>query len=420
MCVTECSTREEAQLYFQELASQGKSLSIVVTGQGGQGKSKLVNSLIDKPLAKVNDGPRSVTQNVERYKENIDGVDLTMIDTPGFSDPSKTDRDIIGEILKESNGIDLVLFCVRMDRRMQKADYRIMRKLTRAFGKSIWEHALFVLTFANKVDPTKFTSIRAEWDELLREYAHTKGEVPADIVQKIPVVVAGNEEASLPGCESWFADFWVKTFLRTKDSAKPAYLSLTLELNKLDLEDSDDDDDSPVGMSLSQSQIVEENVRRASEENKYNQLQTTQCDSKPRSSRKQRATSRRSYSTPDPVTGCPLPDPKTGITPHRPTHRGESFHCPKLVTDNGSKHCQSHTTPVTDTGTTRRQSHTTPVPDTGAIPHVPTPTPDTGAIPHPGFWSRVLEKVIRALKFFKRAFKKLYTKMKGKEDTEAK
>ena len=144
------------------------------------------------------------------------------------------------------------------------------------------------------------------------------------------------------------------------------------------------------------------NVRRASEENKYNQLQTP------------------SYSTPDPVTGCPLPDPKTGITPHRPTRRGESFHCPKLVTDNGSKHCQSHTTPVTDTGTTRRQSHTTPVPDTGAIPHLPTPTPDTGAIPRPGFWSRVLEKVIRALKFFKRAFKKLYTKMKGKEDTEAK
>ena len=424
MCYTECSTREEAQLYFQELASQGKSLSIVVTGQGGQGKSKLVNSLIDKPLAKVNDGPHSVTQNVERYKENIDGVDLTMIDTPGFSDPSKTDRDIIGEILKESNGIDLVLFCVRMDRRMQKADYRIMRKLTRTFGKSIWEHALFVLTFANKVDPTKFTSIRAEWDELLREYAHTKGEVPADIVQEIPVVVAGNEEASLPGCESWFADFWVKTFLRTKDSAKPAYLSLTLELNKLDLEDSDDDDDSLVGMSLSQSQIVEKNVRRASEENKYNQLQTTQCGSKPRPSRRKRATSRRSYSTPDPVTGCPLPDPKTGITPHRLTHRGESFHCPKLVTDSGSKHCQSHTTPVPDTGATRHQS--TPTPDTGAIPLLPTPTPDTratpdtGAIPRPGFWSRVLEKVIRALKFFKRAFKKLYTKMKGKEDTEAK
>ena len=112
----------------------------------------------------------------------------------------------------------------------------------------------------------------------------------------------------------------------------------------MDLEDSDDDDDSLVGMSLSQSQIVEKNVRRASEENKYNQLQTTQCGSKPRSSRKQRATSRRSYSTP--VTGCPLPDPKTGITPHRLTHTGESFHCPKLVTDSGTTRCRSHTTPV--------------------------------------------------------------------------
>jgi len=187
LCVhTECATREEAQLYFQELASQGKSIRILLTGQVGQGKSKLVNSLIGKTLAKECAGPCSVTQKIESFTENIDGVNVTVIDTPGFSDPSKSDRDVIQEMSEESNKIDVVLFCVKMDRRMQKADYRIMRKLTRAFGKSIWEHALFVLTFANKVDPTKFTSIRAEWDELLREYAHTKGEVPADIVQKNP------------------------------------------------------------------------------------------------------------------------------------------------------------------------------------------------------------------------------------------
>ena len=170
MCVhTDCATKEEAQLYFQELASQGESIRILLTGQVGQGKSKLVNSLIGKTLAKESAGPCSVTQNIESFTENIDGVNVTVIDTPGFNDPSKTDGDVIGEMSKESDKIDLVLFCVRMDRRMQKADYRIMRKLTRTFGKSIWHNVLFVLTFANTVNAETFAKTHAEWSRLLHK-----------------------------------------------------------------------------------------------------------------------------------------------------------------------------------------------------------------------------------------------------------
>ena len=88
-----------------------------------------------------------------------------------------------------------------------------------------------MLTFANnvKVDLDTFTQTLAEWDEMLREYAHSKGGVRADIAEQIPVVVAGDEEESLPSYESWFAQFWTTAFIRTK--AKPAYLTLTLGLN---------------------------------------------------------------------------------------------------------------------------------------------------------------------------------------------
>ena len=258
-----------------------------------------------------------MTQNIERFTEDINGVEVTVIDTPGFSDPDKTDRDIIQEVSKESDDIDLVLFCVRMDRRMQNADYRIMRKLTRAFGKSIWERTLFVLTFANKVHAATFARIRAEWDVLLRKYACTKGEIPADIVQNIPVVVAGDEEDSLPGCKSWSSVFWVTGFIRTKDSAKPAYLSLTLELNQLDLEDSDSDDDSAV-----------ENVRPACEANRKNGVKIANTGS----------TSRR-----------PTPASANRATHHR------------------------HKSKPPDTGAKRHRSHTTPILDDGATPRQPTP-----------------------------------------------
>ena len=234
----EFATKEEAQMCFQELVSKGKSIRMMVTGRIRQGKSKLANSLIGKKVAKEGAGPRSVTHNIKRFTEKVNGVQVTVIDTPGFSDLKKSDHITVSEIEKEigKEPIDLILFCVKMDGALQRDDYRIMRNLTRVFGQSIWKNAVFVLTCANnvKVDPTTFAKTQGEWEEDLHEYARTKGGVQADIAQQIPVVVAGDEDESLPGYESWFAQFWVTAFGRTKDSAKPAYLTLTMGLNKMD------------------------------------------------------------------------------------------------------------------------------------------------------------------------------------------
>ena len=234
----EFATKEEAQIRFQELASKGKSIRMMVTGRIRQGKSKLVNSLIGKKVATEGPGPRSVTHKINCFKEKINGVQVTVIDTPGFSDLKKSDRITVSEMKEEigKEPIDLILFCVKMDGALQRDDYRIMRNLTRVFGQTIWTHAVFVLTCANnvKVDPSTFSKTQGEWEEELHEYARTKGGVQADIAEQIPVVVAGDEEESLPGYESWFAQFWATAFDQTKDTAKPAYLTLTLGLNKIE------------------------------------------------------------------------------------------------------------------------------------------------------------------------------------------
>ena len=216
------------------MASQGKSIRMMVTGRIRQGKSKLVNSLIGKKVAKEGVGPRSVTHNIESFTVDINGVQVTLVDTPGFRDLNKSDDNIVSEIGQEigDEPIDLILFCVRMDGALQRDDYRIMRILTRVFGQSIWKHTVFVLTFANnvKADPATFSHTQTEWDEMLREYAHGKGGVEVDIAEQIPVVVAGDEEESLPGYESWFAQFWVTAHNRIR---KNGYLALTGKLNRL-------------------------------------------------------------------------------------------------------------------------------------------------------------------------------------------
>lgn len=217
------------------MSSKSKSIKILVTGQVGQGKSKLVNTLIGKAVAKEGVGPRSVTRNIENFTEDINGVQVTIVDTPGLSDLHKSDQDTISSIANEigEEPINLILFCVRMDRRMEKDDYRIMRKLTQMFEQSIWKHIVFVLTFANKIDQNTFAKTQADWDKMLHEYAHTKGGVQADIAKQIPVVVAGNEEKSLPGYESWLAQFWGIAY---KHNTRSAYLYLTLRRNNSNLE----------------------------------------------------------------------------------------------------------------------------------------------------------------------------------------
>ena len=225
-----CTIREEceeAQLYFQELASKGRSIRILVTGQIQQGKSKLVNSLIGKRMAKEGDevpGPHSMTHNIESYTEKINGVQVTLVDMPGFSNLNGSDQNInfeIGHNISEEP-IDLILFCVRMDRQLERKDYEMMQNLTQMFGQSVWEHTVFVLTFANKLkgNPTKFAQKQAEWNKMLHKYAHLEGGISADRVEQIPVLVAGNEEENLPGYGSWFSQFWVTAFKCTKDNSK--------------------------------------------------------------------------------------------------------------------------------------------------------------------------------------------------------
>ena len=215
-------------MHLQEMASQGESIRMMVTGRIYQGKSKLVNSLFGTKVAKERSGPHSVTHDIKSHTKVVRGVQVTLIDTPGFSHPRIPDRHILSEMDKQEH-IDLILFCVRIDAALEKANYRIMRNLTRLFGKPIWEYTVFVLTFANKVNPDTFAQTIAVWEKELHEKVHTEGGVQADIARQIPVVVAGNEEESLPGYKSWFDLFWVTAFDRTKD--KPAYLRSMWELD---------------------------------------------------------------------------------------------------------------------------------------------------------------------------------------------
>ena len=150
---------------FKELVQEeniSTDVNILVIGRTGQGKSALVNSLIELGIEIVSEGSYtdSCTQTSKSYTypHAIPGVNVTIIDSPGLQDIQKKEQKYIQGMKNECHEISLVLYCMKMtDHRFTNDDKVAMQKLHQAFGQNFWERVVFVLTFAN-------TETLKKWD----------------------------------------------------------------------------------------------------------------------------------------------------------------------------------------------------------------------------------------------------------------
>ena len=80
---------------------------------------------------------------------NINGVPLTLM---FWNSPKQQDADL-SEIKQRITEVDLVMYAIRMDdARIQPRDRTILQTLSGLFGRTFWNKAMFVLTFANRVE----------------------------------------------------------------------------------------------------------------------------------------------------------------------------------------------------------------------------------------------------------------------------
>lgn len=90
----------------------------MVCGQGGIGKSTLINRLLklndEMEQAKVATEGKLTTSDVDCYERvNQHGIKICLFDTPGFGDPNLNNMDIIAMMeQKTKKKIDLVLYCI--------------------------------------------------------------------------------------------------------------------------------------------------------------------------------------------------------------------------------------------------------------------------------------------------------------------
>ena len=226
--------------------SKSRGLRIFVFGKTGVGKSSLINTLLGKKVAEEGEDIYSQTRAVTSYTEQrsiktvhetIEGVNVTMWDSPGLKDPQTDESQTLKDIKENCKDIDIFVYCTSLtQRRIGQDEYDSIINLTRVLGDGIWRKGLIALTFANEVRPSPSSCATAEeyfrkrvsdWGEALRN-AILKAGVNNKIVKEVSIIPTSYRELPLPDTTGadWFSAFWSACLKRARFVSLPALLQI--------------------------------------------------------------------------------------------------------------------------------------------------------------------------------------------------
>lgn len=211
-----------AQQQIASMLDNKKSITLLLAGRTGVGKSSTINSLLGAEIAPVGRF-RATTMHVTHYAHLHGGLQYHIVDTPGLCDDLPevgNDQRYLADI--GTTQADCVLFVTELDAvRVSSDERRGIKLLTVSLGASVWENALIVFTRADKVDAVDFERDFKERTSLLREAIAAYAPLHAAY---IPALAVSNTSPQLPNGKPWLSELFTQVLLRLRDDATVPFL----------------------------------------------------------------------------------------------------------------------------------------------------------------------------------------------------
>ena len=216
---------------LKQMYNNAKSISILVTGKTGNGKSTLINGILGLNIegerrAKEGHNLELCTTTVEPFHAKKGNMVATVWDSPGLQDGTDNQEEYLKQMKEKCSNRDLTMYCIKIsDTRLARRsdEVKAMDQLTKTFGAKFWKTTIIVLTFANATDmidenwdflpekdrPLVFERKIEQWRQKIREILTNEIKIPTEIVEAIRIVPAGSyRKPHLPGYRFWLSHLW--------------------------------------------------------------------------------------------------------------------------------------------------------------------------------------------------------------------
>ena len=211
------SLPQQALGYFEQLRNTGQSLSILVIGESGSGKTSLVNNLLGEEIAKEEEAS---TSPMTTFRGAVQGVSVTVYEVSGLSVENEQHQKEMQALIL-SAPLSFILYCFNMSETRMRQSLINTFKVFHNAGVN-WNKTVIALTFADNLPVPKaqqrnpnfnkkdhFTTRLKEWKSEVYRVLTSEVGVPAETAKLIDMLsTTGDPDETLPTGKEWFSPLW--------------------------------------------------------------------------------------------------------------------------------------------------------------------------------------------------------------------